>query len=279
MKRLLLFTATLSFAFSAMADCADVALSVFPTGGKIMKNSVFLIEGYADSRSVIEGLNSKYPIYLESGDKKVRLVVKETHYGQFWVEQALLVPETELEAGLTYTLVIDNLPVYEQLGDYDYQLEKNLPHTYTILDAKDTEMPVVSAAPKETGKSYATFGCGPAMYVNFDVPATDASPILVRTTVKNLLSGEQTTYYLPATDNAISIGHNMCYGAFTFKQDGGDNYEAEFSFMDISGNLRPWEGPRIPFTRPGPEDGRKNDVPGNPLTLHAHVHVQKNQLG
>jgi hypothetical protein len=256
MKRLLLFTTALSFAFSAMADCAGEGLSVFPTGGKIMKNTLFLLEGYADSRSVIEGLNGKYPIYLESGGKKIRLVVKETHYGEFWVEQALLVPETEPEAGLTYTLVIDNLPEYQHLGDYDYKTEKDIPYSYTILDAKDTEMPVVSAAPKETGKSYATYGCGPAMYVNFDVPATDASPILVRTTVKNLLSGKETTYYLLAADKTIAIGHHMCSGPFIFNHDAGDNYEVAFSFMDGSGNTSPWEGPPIPFIRPKPQDGR-----------------------
>lgn len=252
MKSFFLFTLALFTFFSAQADCAGTGLSVFPAGGAVKQNTVFLLEGYAESQSVVYGLNTKYPIYLKSGDKKIRLNVKETLVGQFWLSQALLVPETEPEAGLDYTLYIDNLPEYESLGEYDYTTDKARPYIFRIVGEKDLEKPVVTAVPKETGKTCQFYGCGPAMYVSFDVPATDASPMLVKTVVKSVLSGEETTYYLVVTD-VISIGHNMCSGAFVFKEDSGDNYEAAFSFMDLSGNLQPWEGPRIQFTRPKPE--------------------------
>jgi hypothetical protein len=255
MKRFLLLVIAVFSASSVMADCAGEGLFVFPSGGEIRQNGVFLLEGYAESRNIVYGLNTKYPAYLKSGDKKIRLTVKETHMGQFWVAQALLVPETELEAGRDYTLCIDGLPEYEQLGNYEYTTGKYVPYSYRAIEGTDTEMPVVSAIPKETGKSYVAFGCGPAMYVHFDVPATDASPLLVKTTVKNRISGEETTYYLVTEDGKISIGHNMCAGAFVFAEDAGNDYEATFAFMDVSGNLRPLEGPPVVFTRPGPEDG------------------------
>jgi hypothetical protein len=86
------------------------------------------------------------------------------------------------------------------------------------------------------------------MSVDFDFPIRDSSEVAIQTTVKNIKSGVETTYYIMPQNNQILVGHGMCSGAFTF--DESNDYEVEFSFMDSSGNITSWVGDRIKFTKP-----------------------------
>ena len=248
MKKLLLIIAGLFLTASVYADCAWTGLWVFPNGQTIKQNSIFILDGYLESQKVILELNRKYNIYLMSGQKKVKLLVAETCVGQFELTQAVLRPETELVAGLEYTMVIDSLPQYESIKKYNYTTHKYEPLTYKVIAEKDMEKPQLSARPKELKKSLEYFGCGPAIYVVFSNPAKDKSDIIVKTTVKSLKTGKETTYYVKPDGDKINVGHGMCSGAFEF--DDGNKYEVAFSFMDSSGNLTAWTGKRIKFTRP-----------------------------
>ena len=86
------------------------------------------------------------------------------------------------------------------------------------------------------------------MSVDFDFPVTDSSEVTIKTTVKNIKSRIETTYFIMPRNNQIIVGHGMCSGAFTF--DESNDYEVEFSFMDSSGNQTSWVGDRIKFTKP-----------------------------
>jgi hypothetical protein len=248
MKQLLTILAALFLTASVYADCKSNLLRVFPTGKTIRQNSIFVLEGYAKSQKVIVELNSKYNIYLKSGQKKVKLLVTEICVGQFYLTQAVLRPETALEAGLEYTMYIDSLPKYEDLSIYNYKTNKHEPVTYKVIAGNDIDKPQLSARPIEIGKKLEHFGCGPAKSVIFSNPAKDNSEIIVKTTVKNLQTGKETTYYIKTDGDKINVGHGMCSGAFTY--DDNDYYDIEFSFMDASGNLNAWTGERIEFTRP-----------------------------
>lgn len=248
MKQLLIITISLFWSASLYADCAGSGLYVFPSGQTIKQNSIFVIEGYANSQSVILELNKSYSIYLKSGDKKVNLLVKEICVGQFGLTQAILTPEKQLEAGLEYELIIDGFPKIESFNHYNSKTNTYDPIKWTVVAGTDNEKPVLTSRPKEIGKSYTLFGCGPALSVDFDFPVKDSSEVIIKTTVKNMSSGVETTYYIQPTNNQIEIGHGMCSGAFNF--DDSNNYEVEFSFMDASGNLTAWTGERIKFTKP-----------------------------
>lgn len=248
MKYLLSLFISFIMAVSAYANCAGTGLSVFPQGPNIRQNSIFIIDGYAKSQHVILDLNTRHAVYLKSGNKKVKLLVTEICVGEFFLTQALLKPETKLEAGLQYTLCIDGLPEYESLNRYNSKTDHYEPLTYQVVTGKDTEKPNVMSKPKELGKSLVHYGCGPSIYVAFDNPAKDASEVIVRTTVKNIKTGKETTYYLQPDQSKLKVGHGMCEGAFTF--DEGEHYEVEFSFMDASGNITAWTGERIRFTKP-----------------------------
>lgn len=97
-------------------------------------------------------------------------------------------------------------------------------------------------------KESTMYGCGPSSHVIFSNPATDDSELLVKTTMKNAKTKEETTYYITPYRDTISVGHGMCSGGFSFKRD--NDYEVEFAFIDSSGNTTAWEGERIKFSSP-----------------------------
>ncbi|MBB4807858.1 hypothetical protein HNP38_003174 [Chryseobacterium defluvii] len=257
MKPLLTLIITFFCTATVYADCAGTGLWIFPSRETIKQNSVFILDGYAESQNVILGLNKKHNIYLKSGSKKIKLLVTEICVGEFYLTQAVLKPETKLEAGLEYTMYIDNLPEYEDFNKYNAATHKYEPVTYKVTAENDTEKPQIPEKPKELKKTLVHYGCGPSTHVVFSNPAKDKSDIIVKTTVKNLKTGKETTYYIEPDGKEIRVGHGMCSGAFKF--DDNNNYEVEFSFMDASGNLKVWTGERIKFTKPTKETNHDNE--------------------
>ena len=251
MRQLITIIIGFFWTVSAYADCRSEGIYVFPSGQTIRQNSILILEGYASSQKVILDLNKKFHIYLKSGNKKVNLIVKEIRVGQFQLTQAVLTLETQLEAGIEYELFIDSLPKTESLIRYNDKTRNYEPIKFTVVSGIDTDKPVLTSRPKEIDKSYVLFGCGPAMSVNFEFPIKDSSEVIIKTTVKNIKSGTETTYYIASDNNQIEVRHDMCSGAFTY--DANYEYEVEFSFMDASGNLTEWTDKRIKFTKPTDE--------------------------
>lgn len=231
------------------SKCASSGLYFWPSGQTINENSIFVIDGYATSQEVIAGLGTTYKVYLKSSGQVVNLKVQETLVGQFSLTQAILRPETKLTAGATYELIIEKLPKYQEVYRYNsstnYKKEKV---KWTVVNEQDTIAPSWTMTPKFKGGSYQMYGCGPAVNAFFSYSATDNSEILIKTVVKNLSNGVETTYYLEPDSNSIAVGHGMCSGAFTF--DNSDDFEVEFSLMDASGNITKWTGDRHKFKRP-----------------------------
>lgn len=249
MKKILTIIIGLLCSVTVYADCAGTGLWIFPSGQTIRQNSIFVLDGYAESQNVILGLNKKHNIYLKSGNKKIKLQVIEICVGQFYLTQAVLKPETELEAGLDYTMYIDSLPEYESFNKYNRTTHKYEPVKYKVVAEKDIEKPLLTTKPKELKKTLVHYGCGPSIHLVFSNPAKDNSDLIVKTTVKDLKTGKEATYYIEPDGDNINVGHGMCSGAFEF-EDKSNNYEVEFSFMDASGNLTSWTGERIKFTKP-----------------------------
>lgn len=258
MKQLLAILIGLFYTATVYADCAGKGLWIFPSGQTIKQNSIFVLDGYAESQNVILGLNKKHNIYLKSGNKKIKLLVTEICVGQFYLTQAVLKPETELEAGLEYTMYIDSLSQYESFNKYNRTTHKYEPVTYKVVAEKDITKPHLITKPRELKKTLVHYGCGPSIYVVFSNPAKDNSDLIVKTTVKDLKTGKETTYYIQPDGNKINVGHGMCSGAFDFEEN-SKNYEVEFSFMDASGNLTTWTGERIKFAKPIKETNHNDE--------------------
>ena len=87
--RLLPFITALFYSFSANAICAENGLRIFPSGATIKQNSIFVIDGYAQSQKVILGLNKAYPVYLKSGKQKIKLIITQINL-YFYVNMTLI---------------------------------------------------------------------------------------------------------------------------------------------------------------------------------------------
>lgn len=247
--KLLLSVAVLAVMFvTAKAECTISGLSIFPAADHIYQNPVFVLEGYEASQQVVTGLNTRYRIYLESPSEKIPLIVTETHAGQYHLTQALLRPAHQLKAGDTYTLCIDSLPRSERVQKVNDISYRRGPVTYTVMAGRDTKKPVVPVSPEELNKTLVHYACGPSIYVSFSNPAQDQSELLVKTTVKNIQTGKETTYLIIPRKNQLQVGHGMCAGAFDFDEQ--LSYEVRFVFMDASGNIAKRKSDAILFSKP-----------------------------
>lgn len=237
MKTLLLVLLTLVSVSNALADCSSSGLYAYPLTEKIPQNSLIILEGYARSQSVIHLLGSDYQVYLESKYHRVRMKVKEIHEGSFDLTQAILSPETPLKLGQKYVLRIEGLEELQNkpLTRWDSKRNEHVPVSWTIEQSSDSKAPEWMNAPALLSKGAAYFGCGPAVNAIFSVDAKDESAILAQIELVEVSSGESTTYYLFISENKeVSVGHNMCSGAFNYKEKG--KYKVRFQLSDICGN-------------------------------------------
>jgi hypothetical protein len=212
-------------------------------------NPILIIDFYANSQAIVQGLTTKHPIYLKAGELIVSLLITEVCKGEFELTQVVLKPTCQLTKGVEYELYIDNVPEYEQAGKrWNNSKRSNERVKWTVTEREDRIAPHWSTLPKYSSKTLVEYGCGPARWVYFDLGFEDESEILIKTTVKNLRTGKMTFFHIQSSQNRIKVGHGMCSGAFYFKT--GDEYEVVFSLIDASGNLSDIQTKPIQFSRP-----------------------------
>jgi len=240
---LVLFLTSLSN--NIFGECTSAGINVFPRTKTVFSNSIFIIEGYESSQSVIRNLNKSNAIYLTSGKDTIRLTVIKTIVSQFRLTQAILKPSSNLISGKYYKLNIDNLDEYEKS-----YFERNS-IGWTVSAVADNQKPVWSKLPSYKSKGMIFYGCGPEVFVNFCACISDNSPVVVYSKVKNLKNNSICDYYLDPDSCSFQLGHNMCSGEFEFEK--GEKYEVIFSLMDGSGNISTETEPII-FTSPTDKD-------------------------
>lgn len=248
MKKVILISVMLLSAVNAFSKCAYTGLSFWPESQTVNKNSIFVIDGYQLSQKIVSGLGTVHPVYLKSNQQKIKLTVQEILVGQYGLTQAILKPETSLSAGQEYELIIENLEDSERIICRYNPAGERKKIKWTVVIGLDNTAPVWGDNPKFKNSTYTVAGCGPIIFANFSFSASDKSEFLIKTTVRNISTGKETTYYLKAEENLIAVGHGMCSGAFKFED--GENFEVEFSLFDASGNLSKSNGEKIKFKRP-----------------------------
>lgn len=249
MKKIIPILILLLTTVNGFSKCTSSGLYFWPTKPTISPNSIFVIDGYATSQIIIRGLGTIYKVFLKSDKQKIKLDVQEMLVGQFCLTQVILKPETTLSIGQEYELVIENLGDLEnQVYKYNDSTGQKEKIKWAVTNFNDTIAPNWISKPKYKNGTYEMLGCGPQIFANFNYEANDGSDLLIKTTVKNNSSGKETIYYLTVNGKIISVGHDMCSGAFNF--DGGDKFEVEFSLVDASGNITKWTGDRIEFKKP-----------------------------
>ncbi len=253
MKSIIFILSFILCTTNASADCAGGGISIWPSGKFLNQNSIIVIDGYASSQDLVKMLAKKYPIYLKSGESKVKLNVTEILIGEFYLTQVVLATNEKLEIGKVYEIYIDNLPDFEEL------LIKWNPKTsihekinWIVTEGSDTVVPKWTQKPKEVNKTLVEYGCGPEKFVNFAIKVEEQSEFLIKTTVTSKKTKKQTSFYLEPSSALLKVGHDMCSGAFLFDQ--GNKYEVTFDIMDASGNFTSWIDEKIVFTKPDTEN-------------------------
>jgi hypothetical protein len=249
MMRIYTLLFLLATGFEGLSKCHSKGLVFWPEKKTVSPNSVFVIEGYAQSQKIIKGLGTVYQVYLQSATEKIKLELQELLVGQDRLTQAILKPGRTLTVGKEYELIIENLAQPEKeifrLNDSTRQKEKV---KWLVSGFIDTIPPAWMSLPEFSNSSYQMWGCGPEAFAYFSFSAMERSEYLIKTTVKNQTTGHETTYYLKPDGQKIAVGHGMCSGAFSFY--GGDKFEVEFALYDASGNLTKWHGRRLEFNAP-----------------------------
>ncbi len=220
------------------ADCKQSYISVFPKSKTVHSNSLFFIEAYGTSESLIKQLNKKHQIYLKSGNKRINLIVIEILKGDKHISIAKLKPEKTLELGTTYQMAIDSLNTNMT---FDFSTV-----SYTVNQSADTKKPILISKPKYKSKTLVYYGCGPESFVNFQFKAKDSSELMIKTILKNLKTGKTQTYYVTPNNNEIKVGYGMCSGAFNLES--GTDYHVQFNIIDASGNSSSGNNKVISFT-------------------------------
>jgi len=234
MKHLSLFILTVFTTVTVAAKCAGSGIYLLSKNSTLNKNGLIILEFYAGSRSIIQDLNKKYPIYLQSSNGKITLMPVEILKGEMQVTQVILKASAELAENAVYILHIDNLSKYERLQHYNERSQRWEPITFKISSSADTEAPVLKGQPAEQKKTMVGYGCGPARWVYFTLAGQDKSELFVKASVRNKTTGLTTNYILLLENGIAKVGHGMCSGAFHF--DDGNNFEITFQLFDQSGN-------------------------------------------
>jgi hypothetical protein len=238
MKAILSFICALFISAIAHADCTDAGLYFWPQGNYVQQNAIFTIEGYADSRRLIEQLSEgRHEIYLISENHKVKLLVSEPLKGAMGVKMAILTPSEELHSGAVYELSIPNRELYyygEELEREHPETGEKGPITWTVIQGTDTIAPAFVSAPTLKGSSYNMYGCGSSSFLKVKFDINDTSEVMVKTTLTDLKTGSNRTYIVLYRRGGVYLGHGMCSGEFSVRQDG--KYAATFVLIDACGN-------------------------------------------
>lgn len=270
--KIIIWLTIISFsATKGSAMCLFSGIQVFPKTNQISTNSIFVVEGYESSQTLINNLNKKNAIYLVSETDTVKLIVLKTIEGGYNLTQAILKPKSNLIAGLNYKLHIDSLDENEK-SDFE-----NETTNWTVSDLTDNQKPTWIKPPSYQSKRTIFYGCGPELYVRFCGCISDNSPTLVYAKIKNLKTNITKDYYITPDSSYFEIGHGMCSGEFNFEKN--QAYEATFSIMDASGNIST-ETQQIKFTSPS-EEKESNNLESNDVcdcNVYHKIENKKNHL-
>lgn len=229
MKYFLTISFLIYFSLLVKADCANSGIWASSISKTVTSNSLFLIEGYAQSMDVIKDLNKKYPVYIESNSHKVKLEVIKFIKGKFRLNQAIVRPSEKLKAGSKYYIKIEDLgdkhPKSYWGGDENHFISEGfliIEENKSSSDEKWHKQPVfISSEVKH-------FGCGPSIYAYFNVSLVDTNYTHIETELVNKKTGISQTYLIDYNkkEKQVAVGHGMCSGAFDYSKNG--KYKVRF---------------------------------------------------
>lgn len=248
MRGLIIIIIALGLYAHGWAECRYSGIYIISSGLTLNRNPIILIEFYHSSQSLVNNLNTKYPVYLKSKNNKISLIIKEILKGNFGTTQVVFQSSSLLTTNDSYKLVIENLPKYETIdGIFNGRYTDNKNVIWKVSAQIDKDKPLLTTQPNEVKKTRVEYGCGPAEWVYFKIPSENNSAVFVRAILKHISTGKTTTLLLLLENGSVKIGHGMCSGMISFNDS--EIFQIKFSLVDISGNNSNWSK-AILFSKP-----------------------------
>ncbi|QNH61078.1 hypothetical protein [Hymenobacter sediminicola] len=122
-------------------------------------------------------------------------------------------------------------------------------HRWRVSSAPpDTQAPRWTATPSVMHKEYSSNSEGINNFVQFSNSVLDASPVLVRATIRSARHAKPVVSYLTPWDNLLGIGWFSCSGNFTFGPS--EDCTVTFEALDAAGNRSLATSHPLPFQAP-----------------------------
>lgn len=211
-------------------NCQLSHIRVFPPTSEINSNSVIVLREIPKLVEIIPELNKKYPVYLKSGDTEIPLSVVEMYRANFIY--AILKPETKLEAGKEYELIID----FPDEDLFCNRRERPCRVIYKATSVTETTPIFIKRKPLLMKNICTIRSCTRVYGAFFSICAKDTGFFLVKTVIKYSWRGPAyTDYILPDKQHQVFIGMGACSPLIYAKAR--RHVWVKFSVMDASGNV------------------------------------------
>ncbi|UTW60988.1 hypothetical protein KFE98_13275 [bacterium SCSIO 12741] len=237
--------------YLGLADCTGDGFWVYPADGILREDGWIMIEGYAESRRMIDSINASYQLTLESEGHQVKMQVMAHYRGQYSLDQVLVKPMEKLKVNETYTLHIATSKgeKIRNLSHFNPRTDEYEPLQWTVEKSPVNRMPSWPQKPKWAKHEVNWYGCGPAVYTVFDLGYLNKGT-WVKVELVELETQTKSEFYLRVNprDGLLYIGHGMCSGAFNFKQKHG--YKVRFGLLSYSGVAHDKRSRWITFSSP-----------------------------
>lgn len=250
----LLFSLVYTLPVAAQCDFSPW-LSVWPDEQQevIQPRQVFLFSAstLSLSYSELERLGRTTEVYLWSTQDSVSLQLQEQSVG-IGDKQRLFRPMRPLQPLLIYELRARNesdnkFYIFRQRQHQPGQRPASA-YRWRVSDTIDTVPPHWTATPAVVRREYSENSEGVNNYVQFSYPVQDASPVLVRATIRTARLAAPVVSYLIPWQNQLGIGWFTCGGNFIFGPNEACN--VTFEALDAAGNRSSASGRPIQFRGP-----------------------------
>lgn len=219
---------------SAFGKCASGGFQFYPEQREISMNSMFIIEGYANSQALIVEFYKENIFLLSENGEAIELVLQKILKGQMELTQAVFKPIKELKPNTIYYLKnpVNTSGYFTQWNSNVEKMEK----VHWITSDKKVNDSINSNLKIEFEKTEVIYlGCGPATNAIFNIKNHSDSEIWYKTEVVNLTNNKTIIYYIKDLNGKLNVGHGMCAGAFTF--DKTSKYKVRFTPTNIDGAI------------------------------------------
>ena len=242
MKKIILFLILILNVNFSFADCSSNGMQFLPNSKTISLNPMFIIEGYYYSQQTIISFENRKVYLVSENGEEINLKLIQILKGQMSLTQAIFKAETQLKPKTKYFIKYSNETPSEisERKKWNEISKKNEVIFWVTNESENFEELKPNLNIKFDKTEVIHYGCGPSANANFDTSNTNNLEIWYKTEVVDISKNTKHIYYLTSYENKISVGQDMCSGAFTYKKNG--KYKVRFIAMNIDGKeLKPTE--------------------------------------